>query len=126
MPLHWSLVPGSKTGSQSASKEGVLTTNIQECESNWLLATKYSSLPRHRGSLRLRHHLRPETSLPMDQVNGNNEKTKWISELHHSFQRMPDKAFETPSKDFRRTNFRKQTALVMSDQSNANPAMDDR
>ena len=126
LPLHWSLVPGAKIGSNPSSKEGALTTNIHECDSNWLLTTKYASLPRNQGSLRLRHHLRPDTSLPIEKINGNNKNTKWISELQHSFQRMPDEAFEIPNKELRRVSYPKQTALVIGDQGNINSTKNGR
>ena len=76
--------------------------------------------------MRLRHHLRPDTSLPIEKKNGNKENTKWISELQHSFQPIPDKAFETPNKELRRVNYPKQTALVIGDQGNNNSAKDGR
>ena len=110
LPLHWSLAPGAKSDSSRNVKQN------NDGDSNWLLTTKYSTLPRHRGgSLKSRHYLRPETSLPIDAPNGNSIKTEWISEIHRSFQKLPKDAFETPNKELRRLNHRKLTSLIASD-----------
>ena len=107
LPLHWSLVPGAKKDSLGSLNQ------TKDNDTNWLLTTRYSTLPRHRGgSLRSRHYLRPETSLPIDEPNGNQSKPEWISEIHRSFQKLPDDAFEKPNKVLRRLNYRKQTALI--------------
>ena len=120
LPLHWSLAPGAKKDiSRTAKQTGQ--------DSNWLLTTKYSTLPRHRGgSLRSRHFLRPETSLPIDTPNGNQAKTEWVSEIRRSFQKMPDDAFENPNKELRRLNYRKQTSLIVSDHGLEMPSSIDK
>ena len=83
-----------------------------EVNSNWLLTTKYASLPRQRGGWsKIRYQLRPETSLPLDIKDTAAEASNWVSELQSSFKQMPAEAFEKPNKEFRRSQHRKQTSL---------------
>ena len=87
--------------------------------SNWLLTTKYASLPRQRGGWsKIRYQLRPETSLPLDNKDTTTDASNWVSELQSSFKQMPVKAFETPNKEFRRAQHRKQTSLLIGGQDN--------
>ena len=125
MPLHWSLESSANIESNISSKEDEVESGPNKENSNWLLTTKYSSLPRHRGSLRLRHHLRPDTSLPLDVTNGAVGTSNWMSELRSSFKQMPSDAFEKPNKEYRRIQHRKQTALLSNDLGNNNIFRDD-
>ena len=90
-----------------------------EVNSNWLLTTKYASLPRQRGGWsKIRYQLRPETSLPLDIKDTTAEASNWVSELQSSFKQMPAEAFEKPNKEFRRAQHRKQTSLPIGGQDN--------
>ena len=90
-----------------------------EVNSNWLLTTKYASIPRQRGGWsKIRYQLRPETSLPLDIKDTTAEASNWVSELQSSFKQMPAEAFEKPNKEFRRAQHRKQTSLPIGAQDN--------
>ena len=112
-PLLWSSAP---VGTKYVSLQDDKRKRQHDADSNWFLTTKYASLPRKRGSLRMRHPFRPETSLPLDEQNASLDKSDWISELHRSFIQMPSDAFEKPNKEFRRLQYRKQSSLTKDKQ----------
>ena len=108
-----------KINAKSNTNHADIKKVTHEVNSNWLLTTKYASLPRQRGGWsKIRYQLRPETSLPLDNKDTTADASNWESELQSSFKQMPAEAFETPNKEFRRAQHRKQTSLPIGGQDN--------
>ena len=118
-PFNWSSMANDNIKTKSNTNQADTKKVTNEVNSNWLLTTKYASIPRQRGGWsKIRYQLRPETSLPLDNKDTTADASNWVSELQSSFKQMPAEAFEKPNKEFRRAQHRKQTSLPIGGQDN--------